>query len=168
MMIGLLAMHITDQFTLDGIAGFVDGGKSRALPRGFKKVGTSVGDFFLFENPVTLPESCQLHRSGISGLSKPIQGGVTSVGTFDYFAGDNPTSPVFLTAGRKKQTRPLKGDFHISHGSGVEVLGNHVILSSLPGQNIELKVHDRWSQKPQKAFRWQLPCRTPVNCTQTG
>ena len=108
-------MHITDQFTLDGIAGFVDGGKSRALPRGFKKVGTSVGDFFLFEDPVTPPESCQLHCSGISD------------------------EPVFLPVGRKKQTRPLQGDFHISHGSGVEVLGNHVILPFLPGQNIELR-----------------------------
>jgi hypothetical protein len=49
-----------------------------------------------------LPEAVQLHRCGASGLSKPAQGGVTTIGTFNYFAGDDPTGPVFLAASRKK------------------------------------------------------------------
>jgi hypothetical protein len=38
-----------------------------------------------------LPEAVQLNRSGVSGLSKPAQGSVTTIGTFNYFAGDDPT-----------------------------------------------------------------------------
>jgi hypothetical protein len=49
-----------------------------------------------------IPEAVQLNRSGVSGLSKPAQGGVTTIGTFNYFAGDDPTGPVFLAASRKK------------------------------------------------------------------
>jgi hypothetical protein len=52
--------------------------------------------------PDGLPEAVQLNRSGVSGLSKPAQGGVTTIGTFNYFAGDDPTGPVFLAASRKK------------------------------------------------------------------
>ena len=74
-----------------------------------------------------LPRSRQLNHSCITGLGKSAQGGVTAIGAFDDFAGDNPTGFVFLTASRKKQTRPLKGYFHISHGSAVEALGNHAI-----------------------------------------
>ncbi len=76
-----------------------------------------------------------MYHSCISGLSKPAQSGITAVDAFDYFASDNPTGSVFLTASRKKQTRPLKGHFHIGHGSGVEALGNHAILHrDRPGQ----------------------------------
>ena len=52
--------------------------------------------------PDGLPEAVQLHRSGASGLSKPAQGGVTTVGTFEYLVGDDPTGPVLFAAGRKK------------------------------------------------------------------
>ena len=53
-------------------------------------------------SPDGLPEAVQLNGSGVSGLSKPAQGGVTSIGTFNYFAGDDPTGPVFVAASRKK------------------------------------------------------------------
>jgi len=49
-----------------------------------------------------LPEAVQLNGSGVSHLSKPAQGGVTTIGTFNYFAGDDPTGPVFLAASWKK------------------------------------------------------------------
>jgi len=58
-----------------------------------------VGGLFL---PDGLPEAVQLNRSGVSDLSKPAQGGVTTIGTFNYFAGYDPTGIVFLAAGRKK------------------------------------------------------------------
>jgi hypothetical protein len=58
--------------------------------------------------------SSQLHRSGVSDLSKPTQGSVTTIGTFNYFAGDDPTGSVFFAASWKKRTRTLKGDFHFS------------------------------------------------------
>jgi hypothetical protein len=80
--------------------------------------------------------SSQLHRSGVSDLSKPTQGGVTTIGTFNYFAGDDPTGPVFFAASWKKRTRTLKGDFHVSYSSGIEGISDHVIL---PSQNISLK-----------------------------
>jgi hypothetical protein len=65
----------------------------------FHGIGRLVGGLFL---PDGLPEAVQLNRSGVSGLSKPAQGGVTTIGTFNYFAGDDPTGPVFLAASRKK------------------------------------------------------------------
>jgi hypothetical protein len=80
--------------------------------------------------------SSQLHRSGVSDLSKPTQGGVTTIGTFNYFAGDDPTGPVFFAASWKKGTGTLKGDFHVRHSSGIEGISDHVIL---PSQNISLK-----------------------------
>jgi hypothetical protein len=49
-----------------------------------------------------LAEAVQLSRSGVSDFSKPAQGGVTTIGTFNYFAGDDPTGPVFLAASWKK------------------------------------------------------------------
>jgi hypothetical protein len=49
-----------------------------------------------------LPEAVQLNRSGVSDLGKPAQGGVTTSGTFNYFAGDDATGPVFLAASWKK------------------------------------------------------------------
>jgi len=113
----------------------------------------SVSDLFLFEDLVTPPESCQLHGGGISGLSKSAQGGVTTVGTFDYFAGDDPTGPVFLAASWKKQARTLKGDFHISYSPGIEGISDHLILPSLPGQNIGLR--------PISSVRYPTVRRTP-------
>jgi hypothetical protein len=44
----------------------------------------------------------ELHRGGICGLSEPAQAGLTTIGTFNYFAGDDPTSPVFLASSWKK------------------------------------------------------------------
>jgi hypothetical protein len=43
-----------------------------------------------------------LNRSGVSHLSKPAQGGVATVGTFNYFAGNDPTGIVFIAASWKK------------------------------------------------------------------
>jgi hypothetical protein len=77
--------------------------------------------------------SSQLHRSGVSDLSKPTQGGVTTIGTFNYFAGDYPTGPVFFAASWKKRTRTLKGGFHVSYRSAIEGISDHVIL---PSENI--------------------------------
>jgi len=72
-----------------------------------------------------LPEAVQLNRSSVSDLSKPAQGGVTTSGTFNYFAGDDATGPVFLAASWKKQARTLKGDFHFSYSSAIEGIGDH-------------------------------------------
>ena len=58
-----------------------------------------VGELFL---PDGLRGSSELHRSGVSGLSKPAQGGLTTIGTFNYLAGDDPTGPVFFSACWKK------------------------------------------------------------------
>jgi hypothetical protein len=69
-----------------------------------------------------------LHRSGVSGLGKPAQAGLTTIGTFNYFAGDDPTSPVFLTSSGKEQTRTLKGHLHIGYRSAIEGISDHVIL----------------------------------------
>jgi hypothetical protein len=57
------------------------------------------GDLFL---SVGLTESSQLYRGGMSGLGKPAQGGLTTIGTFNYFAGDDPAGPVFLATSWKK------------------------------------------------------------------
>ena len=65
-----------------------------------------VGGLFL---PDGLPEAVQLNRSGVSDLSKPAQGGVTTIGTFNYFAGDDPTGPVFLAASWKKVSTHAQG-----------------------------------------------------------
>jgi hypothetical protein len=72
-----------------------------------------------------LPEAVQLNRSGVSDLSKPAQGGVTTIGTFNYFTGDDPTGPVFLAASWKKQACTLKGDFHFSYSSAIEGISDH-------------------------------------------
>ena len=80
--------------------------------------------------PDGLPEAVQLNRSGVSGLSKPAQGGVTTIGTFNYFAGDDPTGPVFLAASWKKQARTLKGDFHFGYRTAIEGISDHVIFPS--------------------------------------
>ena len=70
-------------------------------------------------------ESSHLHRGGVSNLSKSAQGGVSTIGTFDYFAGDDPTGIVFLAVSREKQTRALKSDFHIRDSSGIEGISDH-------------------------------------------
>jgi hypothetical protein len=57
-----------------------------------------IGGLFL---PDGLPEAVQLNRSGVSHLSKPAQGGVATVGTFNYFAGNDPTGIVFIAASWK-------------------------------------------------------------------
>jgi hypothetical protein len=49
-----------------------------------------------------LPEAVQLNRSGVSDLSKPAQGGVATMGTFNYFASNDPTGIVFIAASWKK------------------------------------------------------------------
>jgi hypothetical protein len=50
---------------------------------------------------VRLTGGSQLNHSCISSFSEPAQRNVTTVGALDYFAGDNPTGSVFLTASRK-------------------------------------------------------------------
>jgi hypothetical protein len=107
----------SDQFTL----GLGNANAEKAALHAEQKIKSLYRRFFSSEL-VTPPVTCKLHRSGISGLSKPAQGGFTTADTFGYFAGDIPTSPVFLTTSQKKQTRPFKGDFHI-HRLGVEFLG---------------------------------------------
>jgi hypothetical protein len=78
-----------------------------------------------------LPEAVQLNGSGVSHLSKPAQGGVTTIGTFNYFAGDDPTGPVFLAVRWKKHARTLKGDFHFSYSTAIEGINDHLIFPSL-------------------------------------
>jgi hypothetical protein len=86
--------------------------------------------------------SSQLHRSGVFDLSKPTQGGVTAIGTFNYFAGDDPTGPVFFAASWKKRTGTLKGDFHVSYSPGIEGISDHVILlSKIVSKIFRLKAH---------------------------
>jgi hypothetical protein len=58
-----------------------------------------VGDLFLADG---LRGRTELHRGGIPGLSKHAQAGLTTIGTFNDFAGDDPTSPVFLASGWKE------------------------------------------------------------------
>ena len=58
-----------------------------------------VGGLFL---PDRLRWSTELHRGGISCLRKPTQAGLAPIGTFNYFSGDDPSSPVFLAVRRKK------------------------------------------------------------------
>ena len=69
----------------------------RAFASPFYYVGLA-GDRLL---PDGLRGSSQLHRSGVSSLSQSAQGDVTTIGTFNYFAGDDPTGTVFLAASWK-------------------------------------------------------------------
>jgi hypothetical protein len=55
--------------------------------------GASVGGLF---HPDGLRGSTELRRGGVSNLRKPAQGGLTTICTFNYFAGDDPTGAVFL------------------------------------------------------------------------
>jgi hypothetical protein len=84
-----------------------------------------VGGLYL---PHGLRGSTELHRGGKSGLSKPTQAGLATIGAFNYFAGDDPSSPVFLPVSRKKQARTIKGHFHIGDSSAIEGISDHVIL----------------------------------------
>jgi hypothetical protein len=77
-----------------------------------------VGGLFL---PDGLRGNTELHRSGVSSLSKSAQGGVTTNGTFNYFAGDDPTGIALLA-------RTLKGDFHFSYSLAIEGVSDHLIF----------------------------------------
>jgi hypothetical protein len=68
-----------------------------------------------------------LPRGSICGLSKPAQAGLTTIGKFNYFAGDDPTGIVLLAASWKKQARTLKGNFHFSYSSAIEDVRDHLI-----------------------------------------
>jgi hypothetical protein len=78
--------------------------------------------------PGGLDRSTELHGSSVSSFSKPAQGGITANGTFNYFAGDDPTGIVLLAASWKEQARTLKGDLHFSYGSAIEGVGDHLIF----------------------------------------
>ena len=67
-----------------------------------------------------------MHRGGVSDLRKLAQAGVTTIGAFNYLEYD-PSGMVFLAASRKKQARPLKGDFHFSYRWAIEDISDHLI-----------------------------------------
>jgi hypothetical protein len=83
-----------------------------------------------------------LHGRCVSDLSKSAQADVTTIGTFNQFAGDDPTDIVFFAAGWKKQTPTLKGDFHFSYSSAIEGISDHVIFpSSVSPEIFRLNAH---------------------------
>jgi hypothetical protein len=53
-------------------------------------------------------------RCSTSGFGQATKCFIAALCAFEYFAGDVPTSRVFLTPDRKYLTCSFKGDFHIS------------------------------------------------------
>jgi hypothetical protein len=74
--------------------------------RGWAQRFPQLAEEFLLGGLLLLPDglrrSTELHRGGVSDLSKPAQRGLTTIGTFNYFAGDDSTGPVFFAASWKK------------------------------------------------------------------
>jgi hypothetical protein len=64
-------------------------------------------------------------RCGASSFRQATECFIAILCAFEDFAGDVPSSRMFLAPDREYLTCPFQGDFHIGEGSGIKAICNH-------------------------------------------